>query len=94
MFASTPLVGVHCRESFHTQRAERRLTLVIRRWVYVADIFPTRTRHFGLATASASQWLFNFVVSKVTPDLVSDLGYKIFFMFATINIGGMAIFSL
>ena len=64
------------------------------RWVYVADIFPTRTRHFGLSTASASQWLFNFVVSKVTPDLVSDLGYKIFFMFATINVGGMAIFSL
>lgn len=28
-------------------------------WVYVADIFPTRTRHYGLATASASQWLFS-----------------------------------
>ncbi|THG95570.1 hypothetical protein EW026_g6108 [Hermanssonia centrifuga] len=63
-------------------------------WVYVSDIFPTRTRHYGLATASASQWLFNFVVSKVTPDMVTALGYKIFLMFATINIGGMAIFSL
>ena len=63
-------------------------------WVYVADIFPTRTRHYGLATASASQWLFNFVVSKVTPTLETDLGYKLFFMFATINIGGMAIFCL
>ena len=28
-------------------------------WVYVSDIFPTRTRHYGLATASASQWLFS-----------------------------------
>lgn len=28
-------------------------------WVYVADIFPTRTRHFGLAVASSSQWLFS-----------------------------------
>lgn len=27
-------------------------------WVYVADIFPTRTRHYGLAFASASQWLW------------------------------------
>ncbi|KAL1940960.1 hypothetical protein VTO73DRAFT_7596 [Trametes versicolor] len=63
-------------------------------WVYVADIFPTRTRHYGLATASASQWLFNFVLSKVTPTLVTDLGYKIFLMFATINIGGMATFAL
>ncbi|KAG6814700.1 hypothetical protein H0H93_012558 [Arthromyces matolae] len=61
-------------------------------WVYVSDIFPTRTRHFGLATASASQWLFNFVVSKVTPDMITNLGYKIFLMFATINIGAMATF--
>lgn len=81
--------------------------------MYVADIFPTRTRHYGLATASASQWLFSafpnaryalscsdhfapadFVLSKVTPTLVTDLGYKIFLMFATINIGGMATFAL
>ncbi|KZT66079.1 general substrate transporter [Daedalea quercina L-15889] len=62
-------------------------------WVYVADIFPTRTRHYGLATASASQWLFNFVLSKVTPTMVTELGYKLFLMFATINIGAMATFS-
>ncbi|KZT05752.1 general substrate transporter [Laetiporus sulphureus 93-53] len=62
-------------------------------WVYVADIFPTRTRHYGLATASASQWLFNFVLSKVTPTLVTEMGYKIFLMFATIDIAGLAVFS-
>ncbi|KAF8624006.1 hypothetical protein AX15_006088 [Amanita polypyramis BW_CC] len=28
-------------------------------WVYVADIFPTRTRHHGLALASASQWFWS-----------------------------------
>jgi hypothetical protein len=28
-------------------------------WVYVADIFPTRTRHYGMAVASASQWLWS-----------------------------------
>jgi len=63
-------------------------------WVYVADIFPTRTRHYGLATASASQWLWNFVVSKVTPQMKTNLGWKIFIMFATVNIGAMATFSL
>ena len=88
-------------------------------WVYVSDIFPTRTRHYGLATASASQLLFSeclvrfvlfgffhrcfganyfapvdFVLSKVTPTLVTDLGYKIFLMFGAINIGGMATFAL
>ncbi|KDQ49738.1 hypothetical protein JAAARDRAFT_165319 [Jaapia argillacea MUCL 33604] len=62
-------------------------------WVYVSDIFPTRTRHYGLSVASGSQWLWNFVVSKVTPNLVTELGFKIFLMFATINIGGMAVFA-
>jgi len=28
-------------------------------WIYVSDIFPTRTRHYGLAIASASHWLFS-----------------------------------
>ena len=28
-------------------------------WVYSSDIFPTRTRHYGLACASASQWLWS-----------------------------------
>ena len=36
----------------------------------------------------------DFVLSKVTPTLVTDLGYKIFLMFGAINIGGMATFAL
>lgn len=79
-------------------------------WIYVSDIFPTRTRHYGLSTASASQWLWSkscqqfsysphtdvsadFVVAKVTPQMISNLGYKIFIMFATVNIGAMATFA-
>ncbi|KAG6828154.1 hypothetical protein H0H92_009005 [Tricholoma furcatifolium] len=62
-------------------------------WVYVADIFPTRTRHYGLAVASGSQWLWNFVVSKTTPDIHTALGYKMFLMFGTINIGAMVTFA-
>ncbi|CAK5267938.1 unnamed protein product [Mycena citricolor] len=63
-------------------------------WVYCADIFPTRTRHFGLAVASASQWLFNFVLTRTTLQMETNLGYKIYLMFGAINIGGSAVFSL
>lgn len=63
-------------------------------WIYVSDIFPTRTRHYGLAVASSSQWLWNFVVAKVTPTIHTRLGYKMFLMFAALNIGAMAPFSL
>jgi hypothetical protein len=33
-------------------------------------------------------------VAKITPTLEVDLGFKLFMMFAAINIGGMAVFSL
>ena len=33
-------------------------------------------------------------MSRVTPNIVTALGYKIFLMFATINIAGMLTFSL
>jgi len=62
-------------------------------WVYVSDIFPNRTRHYGLAVASASQWLFNFIISKITPTMETNLGWKLFITFATINILGMAVFA-
>jgi len=61
-------------------------------WVYVADIFPNRTRHYGIALASCTQWLFNFVISKITPTMKTKLGWKLFITFATINFG-MAIFA-
>ncbi|KAG8969324.1 hypothetical protein FRC03_003425 [Tulasnella sp. 419] len=62
-------------------------------WVYVSDIFPNRTRHYGLSVAAGTQWLFNFTISKITPMMKTALGWKLFITFATINIGGMAVFS-
>ena len=39
-------------------------------WVYVSDIFPTRTRHYGLSVASGSQWLFS--KSIFNPSAIED----------------------
>lgn len=33
-------------------------------------VFNNRTRHWGLMTAAATQWLWNFAVSKATPLMV------------------------
>ncbi|KAJ8507726.1 hypothetical protein ONZ45_g9935 [Pleurotus djamor] len=63
-------------------------------WIYSSEIFPTRTRHYGLAVASSSQWLWNFVISKATPSMLSALGYKIFFFFGAINMGALLAFSV
>ncbi|KAI0064842.1 general substrate transporter [Artomyces pyxidatus] len=63
-------------------------------WVYVSDIFPTGTRHYGVAVASASQWLWNFVISKITPTMNTDLGYKMYLIFASLNVSALVVFSL
>ena len=41
--------------------------------VYSADIFPTRTRHYGLAVASASQWLWSGLNCPFSPSTVAFL---------------------
>lgn len=43
-------------------------------WVYVSEIFPTRLRAYGVGMASATQWLFNFVITKVTPAAINSIG--------------------
>jgi Sugar (and other) transporter len=48
---------------------------------------PTLTRSYGVAWAAATQWLWNFVVSYVTPMLEERFIHGgVFFFFATINI--------
>lgn len=55
-------------------------------WVYVSEIFPTRSRAAGVSIAVATQWLFNFVISKVVPYFEVRLpNGKLFFMFGSIN---------
>jgi MFS family permease len=51
-------------------------------WVLVSEIFPTRLRAYGVGLAAATQWLFNYVITKVTPEAVASIGWRTFLMFA------------
>jgi hypothetical protein len=50
-------------------------------WVYVSEIFPTRLRSYGVGMAAATQWLFNFAITYMTPSAINHIGYRIFIMF-------------
>lgn len=50
-------------------------------WVYLAEIFPTRLRSYGVGMGAASQWLFNFCVTELTPSAINHIGYRTFIMF-------------
>lgn len=54
-------------------------------WTYVAEIFPTRIREYGVTAASATQWAFNYCMSRVIPIGVQNIGWRIFIMFAVFN---------
>ncbi|KAJ9317121.1 MFS quinate transporter [Paecilomyces variotii] len=54
-------------------------------WLYLGEIFSNRTREVGLAIGSASQWLFNFVMSQMTPHAITNIGWRTFLMFAIFN---------
>lgn len=41
--------------------------------VYCSEIFNNRTRAYGIMTASASQWLWNLVLTRFTPNLIQAL---------------------
>lgn len=54
-------------------------------WLYMSEIFPTRIREAGIAIGTATQWLFNFVFSQVTPHAIQNLGWRTFLMFCIFN---------
>ncbi|KAK5124608.1 hypothetical protein LTR85_001321 [Meristemomyces frigidus] len=51
-------------------------------WVFVSEIFPTRLRAYGVGLAATTQWLFNFVITKITPVAINSIGWRTFLMFA------------
>lgn len=55
-------------------------------WLYLGEIFPNRIREIGIATGAASQWLFNFMFSQITPHAIANIGaWHTFLMFAIFN---------
>lgn len=43
-------------------------------WTYAVEIFLTRLREYGVTSASATQWVFKYIFSKVIPSAVQNIG--------------------
>jgi sugar porter (SP) family MFS transporter len=52
-------------------------------WIYCSEIFPLRIRGVGMAVCTATHWLFNFVIARSVPYMVSNINYGTYFVFAT-----------
>lgn len=43
-------------------------------WLLPAEIFPLRGRSKGMALATTSNWIFNFIIGMVSPDAFAGIG--------------------
>ncbi|EXJ93760.1 hypothetical protein A1O1_02153 [Capronia coronata CBS 617.96] len=62
-------------------------------WVYMGEIFPTRLRDWGMGLCGLMTWGMNYCVSKLTPIMVLNIGWKTWMIFGTMNIVAV-IFSI
>lgn len=59
-------------------------------WTMIAEIFPNRIRGRGVAFASFTQWIFNFLVVLIFPSVLQAIGGTTTFIFLAL----MCIFQL
>lgn len=55
-------------------------------WILVAEVWPLSARPYGIALGASSNWMNNFIVGQVTPDMLTGMTYGTFIFF------GMLIF--
>jgi sugar porter (SP) family MFS transporter len=57
-------------------------------WVVIGEIFPLPIRSRGVALSTASNWLWNCIISVITPYMVGEdkgnLGAKVFFIWGSL----------
>ena len=57
-------------------------------WLLPAEIFPLRSRSKGMALATTSNWIFNFIIGMVSPDAFAKIGGYFYLLIA-----GFCLFS-
>ncbi|KAK4557110.1 hypothetical protein LTR86_006091 [Recurvomyces mirabilis] len=58
-------------------------------WIYCAEIFPMNLRSVGMGLCTATHWLFNFVIARSVPYMITNIGYGTYFVFASITTIGI-----
>lgn len=62
-------------------------------WTIMAEIFPSRYRAKGMAIATASNWLWNFLLAFFTPFITKDIDFRYGYVFAGCNLlGGLIVY--
>lgn len=59
-------------------------------WIVVAEVWPLSARPYGIALGASSNWMNNFIVGQVTPDMITHMRYGTFILFGMLITIGAA----
>ena len=59
-------------------------------WILIAEIWPLATRPYGTALGGSSNWMNNFIIGQITPDLLKHITYGTYILFGVISLIGAA----
>ncbi|CAG7561864.1 unnamed protein product [Fusarium equiseti] len=57
-------------------------------WIIIAEIWPLSTRPYGVALGGSSNWMNNFIVGQVTPDMLEGITYGTYILFGLLTLMG------
>jgi sugar porter (SP) family MFS transporter len=55
-------------------------------WIVNAEMFPGHTRGITQTLAAMSNWFWNFVIVRLTPNMFAKMGYGVYLLFASMMI--------
>jgi len=59
-------------------------------WIVVSEVWPLSNRSYGTALGASSNWMNNFIVGQVTPDMLTHMRYGTYIFFGTLTTIGAA----
>ncbi|KAF3052901.1 hypothetical protein E8E11_011433 [Didymella keratinophila] len=59
-------------------------------WILIAEIWPISTRPYGTALGGSSNWMNNFIIGQITPDLLEHITYGTYILFGLLTLLGAA----
>jgi len=60
-------------------------------WILIGETFALRTRAKQASLATASNWLWNFLLAFFTPFIAGEINYRYGFVFAACNLAGAVV---
>lgn len=59
-------------------------------WILIAEIWPLSTRPYGTALGGSSNWMNNFIIGQITPELLESITYGTYILFGLVTFLGAA----